>query len=373
MEKLILSDYYPAVRAGQYDLLALNEVEDERKAKISPIISIRGESTKVLDSFVEKWGNTPCWVDSSRFAIDAQSRLSIELNDHSNNFSNKQELFKKLMSANTAILPVIGFSSGDTTRSVVQFSLRMLEIAPHVAIRLEGSQKVLDKNINHVRAILNAISDSDFGRIALIIDRGSISTLPALQDGSSVMRCMDLIKEFPIQNIITLSTSWPEERPDSGKSARPNCIDPNWQAMLHFAYTGKANFAYGDYAATNPVRDVLDGYNPAMMAQPIPFAGYFAPLYWHQERHGSSGENDKFQDIADIFQNLPDFHGEEFCWGTKEIVEIASGSRKTGSGNMSYWNKIRVNQHVCAMLDALQRGLLRDLVTPADDIEDDLI
>ena len=373
MEKFKLSEYYPAVRAGQYDLLALNEVDLARKERLSPIISIRGNSPKLIESFIDKWGNTPCWIDVSRFPMDANSVLASKLNVQSNNFSEKHNFFVALMKANPAVLPVVGFNSGDKTRSIVQFALNMLQSASYIAIRLEGSEKVLDKNINHVRAVLNAISDSDFERVALIVDRGSIATPPSLQEGSSVMRCMELLEEFPVRNVITLSTSWPDERPERGKSAQSNCIDPSWQARLHSMLAGDVNFAYGDYAATNPIKDLLDSYDPRKMAPPIPFAGYFAPLYWHQERMGAGGENEKYRDIAKVFRSLPDYHTDNFCWGTKEIAAIAMNKRAQGPGNMAFWNKIRINQHVCAMLEALEDGLLEFLVSPEDEDIDDSI
>lgn len=373
MEKLQLNAYSPAVRAGKFDLLALCEVEPERKARLSPIVSIRGDTPKVIESFADRWGNTPCWIDVSRFSIDAKSKLVTTLNNESSNFSEKQKFFTALMRANPAFRPVVGFNSGNNTRSIVQFALSMLQAAPFIAIRIEGSEKVLDRNLNHARAILNAISDTDFDRIAVIIDRGSIATPPSLQEGSSVMRCMELLYEFPIQNIITLSTSWPDERPDRGKTAQPTCIDPSWQARLHSMFSESVNFAYGDYAATNPIKDLLDNYDPKMMSQPIPFAGYFAPLYWHQERRGAGGENEKFREIAKVFRSLPDYHEDDFCWGTKEIAAIATNSRQEGSGNMSFWNKIRINQHTCAMLEALENGLLDDLASPSDEDEGDLV
>lgn len=372
MAKLKLSKYYTAVRAAQYDLLALIELEASRKKKIAPIISARGNSAKIVESFAERWGATPCWIDVSRFPADIQSPLASTLNDPAKNFGAKDKFFNELIKSNPAIQPVVGFSSGDSTRSIVQFTLKMLQAAPNVLIRLEGNDKVLDKNISHIRAVLNAISDDDFKRIAIVVDRGNITSHPSLQEGSSVRRCIELIDDFPIENVITLSTSWPDERPDRGISARPHCIDPGWQAQLHKMFSKKVNFAYGDYAATNPIKDLLDGYDPTKMAQPIPFAGYFIPLYWHQERMGAGGENEKYRDIAKVFQGLPGYHGDPFCWGTKEIAAIASGKR-ANPGNMAYWNKIRINQHASAMLKALEDGLLSDLVKPPVDDTDDLI
>lgn len=241
-------------------------------------------------------------------------------------------------------------------------------------MRLEGFGNVLDKNIATARAFLNAIDQTDFDRTILIMDLWSTTEMPSLQDEGAVQKMLALLDEYPLKNVVTLSTSWPDTRPDRGMNTLVSCIDPLWQAIIHaqLAERGIRCF-YGDYAATNPVKDLLDDYDPAKMAAPIPFAGYYTSTSWYQERQGAGGENEKFRDIARAFQLLPGYHKDNFCWGTRAIAAIASNTRDA-PGNMAFWNKIRINQHVCAMIADLDNGLLDKILLPkdVDDDNDDL-
>ncbi len=244
---------------------------------------------------------------------------------------------------------------------MVQFALKLYSEFEIVGLRIEGTGDVLDKNLATARAVLNAISDDDLLRTVLILDAWSISQMPSLQEGSSIKKMLELTNEFNIVKVITLSTSWPDDRPDRGANAIIPCIDPFWQAIIQKQLSERnISHIYGDYAATNPTRDLLDDYDPAKMAAPIPFAGYYGSLTWHQERRGAGGENEKFREIAEIFRKLPNYHGDEFCWGTKAIAAIGSGKREK-SGNMAFWNKIRINQHTCAMLEDISGDFFETL------------
>lgn len=368
LEKVV---YAPSIRAGQYDLLAISEIEEARRPFITPIISCRGDSLKLVKTFAENWKN-PFWLDSSRFSQDSQSEVPTKLNDPSKNFSAKLEAFREIKKINANTLPVVGFRSGDKQRNVVQFALQLYSEFPVVAIRIEGTGEVLEKNLSTARAVLNSISDEDLVRTVLIIDAWSISQMPSLQDGSSIQKMITLTSEYEIIQVITLSTSWPDDRPDRGANAMIPCIDPVWQAIVQKQLSEKfINHIYGDYAATNPTKDLLDDYDPAKMAQPIPFAGYYSDCQWHQERRGAGGENEKYREIAEIFRRMPNYHKDDFCWGTRAIAAIASGKREK-PGNMAFWNKIRINQHACAMLADISGGLLKQLANPHDPEYDEL-
>ena len=372
MERLSSIKYFPAVRAGQYDLLALLEIENERKKKIAPIISIRGNTLKQVTDFATKWGDTPFWIDSSRFGQDTADPTAQPANDSTNNFNNKLKLFTDLKAINPKTLPVLGFKAEDSQRSVVQFGLQLLKEFPLVALRVEGSGPVLENNVATARAFLNAIGDEDFSRLVLVLDLWDTTQMPSLQAGGDVRKTLALFKDYPIESLVTLSTSWPEDRPDRGMSTSVACIDPFWQAVIHaeLSLIGVKTF-YGDYAATNPVKDLLDNYDPSVMSPPIPFAGYYNACTWYQERQGAGGENEKYRDIAKAFQALPNYHQDNFCWGTKEIAAISSSARAM-PGNMAYWNKIRINHHVCAMLQDIEDGLLENILKPkqVDDVPD---
>lgn len=364
MEQLKNVIYAPCLRSSQYDLLALKEIEAPRRKLITPIISARGNNLGLIHDFARNWEGECFWLDVSRFPQDSQTELSALLNEPADNFKSKLSAFREIQRVNPAMLPVVGFRSGDKQRHVVQFALGLYDLFPAVAIRVEGAGAVLERNIATARAVLNAVSDADLRRTVLILDAWGISQMPSLQEGSSIQKMLRLSGEYDVAKVFTLSTSWPDDRPDRGTSATVPCIDPFWQAIARKQLLKEGTtHVYGDYAATNPMRDLLDDFDPKKMAQPIPFAGYYGNCVWRQERHGAGGENEKFRDIARSFRALASYHDDGFCWGTRAIAAIASGKRET-PGNMAFWNKIRINQHICAMLQDISGGLLEELGNP---------
>lgn len=373
MDELAGVTYFPSTRAGKYDLLALQEIENERKNKITPIISARGSLKGILD-FATKWGDHYFWIDSSRFGQDTEDPIANPANQDTNNFENKFKMFSEIQSKNAKTLPILGFRSGDNQRSVVQLGRKLLDHFPLIGLRLEGADKILEKNIATARAFLNAIDDKDFKRTILIVDLWSTTEMPSLQEEGALQKMLTLLDEYPLNHVVTLSTSWPDTRPERGMGVWAPCIDPLWQAIIHAQLSERGiKCFYGDYAATNPIKDLLD-FDPAKMSQPIPFAGYYTATSWYQERQGAGGENEKFRDIARAFQKLPGYHKDNFCWGTRAIAAIASSTRES-PGNMAFWNKIRINQHICAMIDDLEGGLLQKIISPQDPddlVEDDL-
>lgn len=363
--------YTPCLRSSQYDLLALQEIEAKRRKHIAPIISARGNDARLIAGFADNWSGDYFWLDSSRFPQDSQTELAKSMNSADDNFICKLSNFRHIQSINPKMLPVVGFRSGDKQRSVVQFALKLYLEFPLVALRIEGSDAVLERNIATARAVLNAVGDDDLKRTVIILDAWSINQLPSMEEGSDIQKMLRLAEEYEIAKTITLSTSWPDDRPDRGTNARVACLDPYWQAIARkqLEHAGISHL-YGDYAATNPIRDLLDDFEPAKMAKPIPFAGYYSDVAWYQERQGAGGENEKFRDIGHSFRSLAGYHRDEFCWGTRAIAAIASGVREK-PGNMAFWNKIRINQHACAMLHDISEGLLERLGNPHAPVEED--
>jgi len=157
-----------------------------------------------------------------------------------------------------------------------------------------------------------------------------------------------------------LTTSYLATKPPSGSTATIPCLDIGLY-LSALKNTGIKNLVYADCAATNPT-STMD-FVPGMPV--IPFAGYFTPREWWQGRLGKSMETSKFIDLAKNIQALPGYHKDEFCWGTKEIARIATGASTTGSNGS--WNGIRINQHICALLEHEASGGFSTDSASADD------
>jgi len=99
----------------------------------------------------------------------------------------------------------------------------------------------------------------------------------------------------------------------------------------------------------------------------LPFACYYTPTEWWQRRKGSDKEFVRYVEIAQEIRTLPGYHGDDFCWATREYSRIVATS--TGYGNNGTWNGYRINQHICAMIQSIE-----DADNDFDDLDpDDLL
>ena len=291
-------EYMPAIRTSRFELAALTELDKNVKDKIAPFLLLRSnsDSIKDIERFLNDWEGGPLWVDNSRYTLDAVSGIAPLLDNSENHYSYKYSFFERLFNINNQIKPVVGFSALDDVRSVTQFGLKVLNKFGYLGIRLEIdniNSSTLDKKLNIFSSLMNAIPDEFINKVIVIIDVCSIENIPNLGLDGTIMRCAKAAIDYKIKHILTLSTSWPNERPSKNEELTVSNIDPIWQAcfsQLINKLEPNVKCIYGDYASTNPIKDISDDYDPAVMSLPIPFAGYAYDLGWYQYRYGNSGE-----------------------------------------------------------------------------------
>ena len=68
-------------------------------------------------------------------------------------------------------------------------------------------------------------------------------------------------------------------------------------------------------------------------------------------------EYEKFRIIAQKIRNQSGYHGDNFCYATNQIKSIAEHTRKK-AGNQAYWNKLKINQHISAIIKSNIDGYL---------------
>lgn len=93
---------------------------------------------------------------------------------------------------------------------------------------------------------------------------------------------------------------------------------------------------------------------------PIPYATYLLneSFEWFTLREGKGGEYEKFRVIAQRIRDQNGYHNDEFCYATKQIKIIAENSREK-AGNQAFWNKLKINQHITAVVKLDTDGYLR--------------
>ncbi|MGO2202092.1 beta family protein, partial [Pseudomonas helleri] len=154
---------------------------------------------------------------------------------------------------------------------------------------------------------------------------------------------------YNLQSLVLLSTSFPIDKPASNTSRSSACYDVAWQSNIDRNGISPSPI-YGDYAATNPTAPME--YIPGMPV--LPFGCYYTPTEWWQRRKGGNKEFVNYIEIAREVRNLPGYHGDDFCWATREYSRIVTTS--TGYGNNGTWNGYRINQHICAMILSITDG-----------------
>lgn len=355
-------NYVAALRVGQNDVKALINLEGARKTQVAPLLSMRGNDERHLDSFVNNWGESPFYLDISRFPTDADDQYLVQnaLNSPANAYAAKRTFYTATSVKNNALIPVVGWADGDSSRDVVQCALTLAAVFPRIAIRMEVGRDS-PRQWAVAQNVLNSVPNPS--AVDVIIDFRKISDFPLMTPGGWLDQLVRDIHAYQVARIVIVSTSFPDDKPPSGSSRTVTCLDLAWQLAFQAARP-ELPLVFGDYAATNPT-GVMD-FVPGMPV--IPFANYFVPLEWWQIRQGGDKEFHHYPAIAAAIRSIPGYHGDGFCWATREIGRIAASG--TTYGNNGTWNGFRVNQHICAVLAHLASRGASAPVGGADD--DDL-
>lgn len=351
--------YIVALKTALNDIKAVVNLEATRKQQIAPLMNVRGNDDKQVASFLENWGDYPFLMEISRFPSDQNDQIIVEKKLHAslNAFEAKRTFFDWVKGKNSALIPVVSWAAGDPARDIVQCAVQLTRKFQTVAVQIDMSmpQAELDK----MSRILDAVED--YKQLLFVLDFGQ-KVPPDLTPSSPTQGILTQLRTYGIKQAVLLSTSYPEDKPVSGSTRRVPSTDQAWQGALQ-RMVFDIDFIFGDYGATNP-NNALE-YVVGMAV--IPFANYFAGQVWTQYRRGKDKEFHQYKQIAADIRSQSDYHGDQFCWATKEIGRIAlSTDGKHGSNGT--WNGFKINQHICCTLDDLN-GLKN--TAPANDDEDD--
>lgn len=361
--------YMPSVRTSKYNLGALKELDLDIKSQIIPRIIVRGDNSTDLDSFLTDWSGMPIFLEISKYALDLDCDLNINLNDYENHFSKKFEFFREKHKISNKLIPVINENSPDKLRNIVQLGIKTLNSFDYAGIVLDISTH-FDKSFSILNSLLAAFSDEAISRTILIIDAGKIDNISQINI-DNLTEAFNVVKNYNFYSIITSSTSYPATRPSTGETATHTCIDPIWQNRFNkqLDKVGK-KIIYGDYAATDPSGEVIE-FDFAV--QPIPYATYLLndSFEWFTLREGKGGEYEKFRLIAKKIREHNGYHHDDFCYSTKQIKNIAEHKRKK-AGNQAYWNKLKINQHISAIVKLSSDGHLGAIgLTHSEEADDE--
>lgn len=337
--------YVACLRVGQNDVKALVNLEAPRRDIVAPLLEMRGDDDRHLQTFLTNWTEHPFFLDVSRVTKDV-AEVFITTNDlHNPNgaFENKRRFFADVTGINQNVIPVVSWVDDDLQRAVIQSALALQGDFQNIAIRVTCPEKPTAISWNRLLSILDALESPEIATV--ILDFGATS--PAnTASGSDFNLSLRQLNSYQIRNLVLVSTSFPIDKPASNSSRSSACYDVAWQSRVDINGI-ESNIIYGGYAATNPTAPME--YVPGMPV--LPFGCYYTPTEWWQRRKGANKEFVKYVEIAQEIRNLPGYHGDEFCWATREYSRIVATS--TNYGNNGTWNGYRINQHICAMIQSI--------------------
>lgn len=337
--------YIPCMKVGQNDVKALINLEEDRKKLVSPLLNMRGKERN-LNDFLVSWGDHPYLMDVSRSPQDIAEEVIAErdLHNPTNHFEKKRVWLAELKAKNNSLIPVVSWLDTDNSRDVIQQARLLLIDFETIAIRVICSAEITGASWDRAISILDAIATPE--KIIVILDFGDKSPVSTINGGTldHILSTLDL---YGVHSASLISSSFPSQKPQSGSSSTATCHDIVWQTEAKQLNTS-INLIYGDYAGTNPGAAIE--YIPGMAV--IPFASYYAPNEWWLKRLGRDKEFENYVQLARDIRQLPDYHGDDFCWANREYGRINQTNEKYG--NNGVWNGLRANQHICATLQFLQ-------------------
>jgi hypothetical protein len=333
------------MKVGQNDVKALINLEEERKELTSPLLSMRGKERN-LNDFLGSWGDHPYLMDVSRSPQDIAEEVIAErdLHNPANHFERKRVWLAELKTKNKSLIPVVSWLDTDYARDVIQQARLLLTDFEIIAIRVICTAEITGASWDRAISILDAMPTPE--KIIVILDFGDKSPISTI-NGGTLDHSLSILDGYGVHSATLISSSFPSQKPQSGSSSTATCHDIVWQTEAKQLNTS-INLIYGDYAGTNPGAAVE--YIPGMAV--IPFASYYAPNEWWLKRLGRDKEFENYVQLARDIRQLPDYHGDDFCWATREYGRISQTNEKYG--NNGVWNGLRANQHICATLQFLQ-------------------
>ncbi|SFP06244.1 beta family protein [Pseudomonas borbori] len=337
--------YVACLRVGQNDIKALINLEDPRRDVLTPLLDMRGDDDRHLQTFLADWTGHQFFLDVSRVTKDVAEEFigTNELHNSDGAFENKRRFFADVAGVNGNVVPVVSWVDDDPQREVIQSALSLQREFQALAIRVACPGRATATSWIRLLSILDALESPDTATV--ILDFGATSPV-STASGSDFNLSLRQLNEYGIQNLVLLSTSFPIDKPASNSTRSSACYDVAWQSRVDISGI-TSNLVYGDYAATNPTAPME--YIPGMPV--LPFGCYYTPTEWWQRRKGANKEFVKYIEIAQEIRDLPGYHGDDFCWATREYTRIVTTS--TSYGNNGTWNGYRINQHICAMIQSM--------------------
>ena len=349
--------YYPTLRTRRAELSGLENLSNERKKSILPLLTLgrwpRAENLEAsVEQSIKAMGENPFFLDLT-YDQDSLSDQIQFLRTSDGGFSRWLKFVEK---HNTAI-PVIQFGNETKIRDVILQSRSAEKMFGKMAFRIRSYSKDISKVISAVGALDN------MDNALIFIDSRYIQP-PYSAELTATISTLNLIREeIPGSNISILATSFPTSV-GQNKSGEI----PIYERQFHSDIGGYPIASYGDYGSIHAV--VYDQDTSYMRWSPR--IDYPQPYTWEFERRtGFKKAQDGYIDAAKtLLERYPDI-AESDIWGEKMIFGAATGGITVGNAPAS-WIAVRVNIHLTRQIELTKRLISKDDFDDFNDESDEV-
>lgn len=347
MMNLSALTYFPTLRTRAAELRGLQELDDQRKAAIVPLLTLgawRGQSDlgKAAEKCVEAMGNRPFFMDLSADSRKAESHWA-ELNKSENSYEN----WRKFASSHSGAIPVVLMPTGARTREIVQQASAIEDSHGCVAFRIQDFSA-------HTPLVISAISAlKDPSKAIVFVDCQYIRDAMVAYVTAAISTINRLREEFPSLLISVLSTSFPSSTLPFADAAKQTGAIGIQERDFHVRIGGSPVAVYGDHASIHAVV-----YDEVPIMRWSPRIDYPEYNVWNFERRSSTGIGNEaaYVECAKaLVKNFGEAMQSSNTWGERMIIDAANG--RPFAKAPANWISVRVNIHLSRQIDYVNAAL----------------
>lgn len=351
-------NYYPALRSRRAELEGLRELDDARKRKILPIVTL-GEWPKAqnfeqsLEAATVAMGELPFIIDLTT----DRSRLP-ELHQQLMDGDNGFRSWRNFACQASHVIPIALMNELTRTRDIARQAAQIENTHGKVAFRIRDFMAETPK----VVAAMCALDDPT--NAIIFVDCQYIRNSVAAFATATIATINAIRGEFPEAIISVLSTSFPASTLSfMGSEGRSGSIDILEQDLFS-RIGGRGVAIYGDHASIHSVV-----YDDVAGGRWSPRIDYPMHRSWQMERRMNSDTTAGYIDAAKTLLKQHPSIATSNIWGEKKIAEAAQGN--VHAKGPSKWISVRVNIHIARQIDARCYGADQDSDGNGDaDIDD---
>lgn len=347
-------NYYPTLRTRVAELKGLAKLDNDRKEKILPLITLgkwprSEEFSRSAEKAAEAMGDRNYILD---LPIDARhhTESSRTLTRSDNAFG----AWRAFIDTQPLAVPTIQFGDHAPQRDIIQQARHFERTRGKVAFRIR------DFNAETQLVVAALSSLDDINNAIVFVDTQYIRPAVSAYEAAATATINTIREQHPASYISVLASSFPASPTTFADSSQQRGRIDVLERTFHQSLGGSPVSTYGDYGSIHAVV-----YDDQPIMRWSPRIDYPLELEWYFERRpGTQDATRGYVESADaILSTMPEI-GVSEVWGDRMIIEAAAG-RPHGAAPQS-WIAVRVNLHLTRQIDFSER-----IANDTDDDYDD--